>query len=63
MKRKADRLETAKERLRRMENLIQPYTDDLAPQGSLDRGKWLPGEYIDRKHESDDCDLKMTNSA
>lgn len=42
----AKKFATAQERLKRIESIIDPYVEDLAPQGAPDRGEWIPGDHL-----------------
>lgn len=41
----AKRAATAQGRLRRMETLIGPYTEDVSLQRRIAREEWLPGDH------------------
>ena len=41
------RFATARERLRKIEEMIRPYVQDLTPKRKMDRAEWLPGDFID----------------
>jgi hypothetical protein len=41
------RFATARERLRKIEEMIRPYVQDLTPKGKIDHPEWVPGDFID----------------
>jgi hypothetical protein len=41
------RFATARERLRKIEEAIRPYVQDLTPKGKPRREEWIPGDFID----------------
>lgn len=40
------KLTKAKDRLKRIEDAIAPYSERAVPQTPPPRGEWMPGEYV-----------------
>jgi hypothetical protein len=45
-KQKPYALENAKRRLKRMEDLIGPYSQDVTPSQIPNRGAWIPSDHL-----------------
>jgi len=46
-KNEAKKFATARERLRKIEEAIRPYVQDVTPKGKVEREKWVPGDFVD----------------